>query len=303
VLYANGATEPNKLVWGETVSVTPNTDYVFTFYAVDANSGGGTDHGPYDAVLLGSVNGVASVQLNTNATWQQATLIWNSGSNTTAHLSLVDLNTSAGANDFAVDLISLLPVSPIMSNAVFNAATNITTLSGTAEANSSVSIFDGTKLIGNATAAADGTWILQTNVTGNGVHSYTEKSIDGFGNTISSTGVTLYTPAAKTSLQGGSGNDVLIGKPNDTLTGGGGSDTFVFNPNFGKNVISDFNVSQDGLRFDHTLFSNATASQVLSQTHDTSAGAVIIVDANDMVTLTGVSVAQLQSHLTDIHFV
>src|SRR6476620_10480326 len=29
VLYANGATEPNKLVWGETVSVTPNTDYVF----------------------------------------------------------------------------------------------------------------------------------------------------------------------------------------------------------------------------------------------------------------------------------
>jgi VCBS repeat-containing protein len=106
VLYANGATEPNKLVWGETVSVTPNTEYVFTFYAVDANSGGDTNHEPYDAVLLGSVNGVASVQLNTNATWQQATLIWNSGSNTTANLSLVDLNTQAGANDFAVDLIS-----------------------------------------------------------------------------------------------------------------------------------------------------------------------------------------------------
>jgi uncharacterized repeat protein (TIGR03803 family) len=194
-------------------------------------------------------------------------------------------------------------VSPIMSNAIFNAATNMTTLSGTAEANSNVSIFDGTKLIGNATAAADGTWTLQTNATGNGVHSYTEKSVDVFGNTISSAGVTLYAQSAKQSLQGGSGNDVLIGKPNDTLAGGGGSDTFVFNPNFGKNVISDFNVSQDVLRFDHTLFSNATASQVLSQTHDTSAGAVIVVDANDTVTLTGVSVAQLQSHLTDIHFV
>jgi hypothetical protein len=40
---------------------------------------------------------------------------------------------------------------------------------------------------------------------------------------------------------------------------------------------------------------NATASQALSQTH-ANAGAVIVVDAHDTVTLTGVSVAQLQSH-------
>src|SRR5262249_41667985 len=86
------------------------------------------------------------------------------------------------------------------------------------------------------------------------------------------------------------------------LKGGGGSDTFVFNPGFGKDLIIDFDVSRDVLKFDHTLFSNATPSQVLSQAHDTSAG-VIVVDANDTVTLTGVSVAQLQSHLTDIHFV
>jgi hypothetical protein len=36
------------------------------------------------------------------------------------------------------------------------AAKKSTTLSGTAEANSSVSIFDGTKLIGTVTAATDG---------------------------------------------------------------------------------------------------------------------------------------------------
>jgi len=86
---------------------------------------------------------------------------------------------------------------------------------------------------------------------------------------------------------------VLIGAPGDTLTGGGGSNTFVFNPGFGKETIKDFNPSQDVILFDHTLF--ATASQVLSQTYDTKAGAVIVVDAHDTVTLVGVHVAQLQT--------
>ena len=193
-------------------------------------------------------------------------------------------------------------VAPKMLDAVYGAATNITTLSGMAEANSSVSIFDSAKLIGKVTAAADGTWNLQANVTGNVVHSYTEISTDGSGNTISSTGVTLFAQAAKQSLQGGNGNDVLIGGPNDTLMGGEGSDTFVFNPSFGKDTVADFNVSKDVIAFDHVLFSNATTAQVLSQTHDSKAGAVIVVDASDTVTLVGVTLAQLQAHQGDFHF-
>jgi hypothetical protein len=104
------------------------------------------------------------------------------------------------------------------------------------------------------------------------------------------------------AIEAANGNDVLIGQPNDTLTGGGGSNTFVFNLSFGKETVKDFNVGQDVLRFDHTLFANATASQVLSQTHDSKAGAVIVVDAHDTVTLTGVTVAQLQSHSSDFFF-
>ena len=98
-----------------------------------------------------------------------------------------------------------------------------------AEANSSVSIFDGGKLIGDVTAAADGTWNFQTNVTGSGVHTYTETSLDSSGFTATSTGVTLYSPSGSQTLQGGSGNDVLIGAPHDILMGNAGSDTFVFN--------------------------------------------------------------------------
>ena len=69
----------------------------------------------------------------------------------------------------------------------------------------------------------------------------------------------------------------------------------VFNPNFGKETVKDYKVNQDVLAFSHTLFSNDTASQVLSQTHDSKAGAVIVADAHDTITLVGVTVAQLQA--------
>jgi Bacterial Ig domain len=59
---------------------------------------------------------------------------------------------------------------PVMLDAV--AVGHGLTLTGTAQANSDVSIFDGNKLVGTVTAAADGTWSLQANVKGSAVHSY-----------------------------------------------------------------------------------------------------------------------------------
>ncbi len=85
-----------------------------------------------------------------------------------------------------------------------------------------------------------------------------------------------------------------------------GIDSFVFNAGLGKDTVKDFNVDQDILLFDHTLFSNATAEQILSQTHDSKTGAVIAVDAHDTITLVGVTVAQLQTaqqaHVDWLHF-
>src|SRR5262249_39669957 len=192
--------------------------------------------------------------------------------------------------------------------AVYNPTTTLTTLSGIAGANNSVSIFDNGNLINTVTAGADGKWSLNVNVpsgTKGGVviHSYTETATDGTSHQPS-TRVSLFAQASNQTLQGGSGNDVLIARPNDILKGGAGNDTFVFNPAFGKVTISDFgkNGDHDGLRFDHTLFANQTSAQVISQAHDSTAGAVIVVDANNTVTLTGVSVAQLQGHASDIHF-
>jgi hypothetical protein len=210
-----------------------------------------------------------------------------------------DLSNSAGVQFIGPPFP--YPATPFMSDAIKNS--NNTTLIGLSEANSTVSVFDGNKLIGTVTADNLGNWSLQTDIKANTVHKFTETWTDVDGNTGHSAGVTLYAPNANKILIGGSGNDFLIAGHNDTLTGGGGRDTFVFNPGFGNNTITDFNVSQDVLRFDHTLFAKTTASQVLSQTHDDSKGdAIIVVHHGDTVTLIGVTVAQLQSHLGDFTF-
>lgn len=101
VLVANGATSPGVSVWSETVTVTQNTNYVFSFYGADVNAARVSD-----AVLSPIIDGTAGSSLATDGSWQFGTYIWNSGTNTSAILSLVDTNTSASWNDFAVGNLS-----------------------------------------------------------------------------------------------------------------------------------------------------------------------------------------------------
>jgi fibronectin-binding autotransporter adhesin len=86
-----------------------------------------------------------------------------------------------------------------------------------------------------------------------------------------------------------------------TIFSNGGHDNFVFNQNFGSATIGDFNVNTDTIDIDHSLFANVTALLQGAQTvgHDT----VITDAAHDKLTLSGVTVAQLQAHQSDFHFI
>src|SRR5262249_33028701 len=57
------------------------------------------------------------------------------------------------------------------------------TLVGTAEANSTVKVFDGGTLLGNATANGSGAWSFTTPPRTDGVHSFTAVAVDVAGNT------------------------------------------------------------------------------------------------------------------------
>lgn len=102
-------------------------------------------------------------------------------------------------------------------------------------------------------------------------------------------------------LIGGNGADILIGGSGDTLTGGAGPDTFVFRPNFGTNVITDFNANNDVIQFGKSIFTGIT--DVLNHTTASSVGAVIADGHGDAIALVGVTISELQTHESDFHLV
>ena len=110
-------------------------------------------------------------------------------------------------------------------------------------------------------------------------------------------------------LLGGAGNDILIGGlGNDVLSGGTGKDTFQFletsggHANFGKDIIVDFEFGQDTIDIDTRVFANAALLQA-AITDDGHGNAVDHADANNTITLAGVSVATATAHLADFHLV
>jgi Ca2+-binding RTX toxin-like protein len=112
--------------------------------------------------------------------------------------------------------------------------------------------------------------------------------------------------AAADYMNGLSGNDRLDGRGSaDQLIGGQGSDTFVFAPGFGKDVISDFAAegsAHDVIEFSTTVFADWGALDAAIS--DSALGAVIAVDVDNTITLTGVTRDSLvANHLADFLFV
>ena len=94
------------------------------------------------------------------------------------------------------------------------------------------------------------------------------------------------------SLSGGIGNDTVSGDNgsdvlsgglgNDVLSGGNGNDTFVFGHSFGNDVVTDFAPS-DQIEFDNGVFADFAAVKATS--HQAGGDVVIVLDANDTITL------------------
>jgi VCBS repeat-containing protein len=101
------------------------------------------------------------------------------------------------------------------------------------------------------------------------------------------------------TLVGANSADVLIGGNGDTLTGNNGPDTFLFRPNFGTNTITDFDLHNDTIQFDKSIF--GLVSAIAGFTTDSSAGAVISDGHGDTVTVDGVTKAELAAHPSVFH--
>lgn len=99
MMVVNGAASLQQ-VWCQTISVTPNTDYIFEAYATSVEpSSPAILQFAIDGVLLGSPFGLGGGTCN----WQQFYATWNSGGSTNVQICITNQNTAASGNDFALD--------------------------------------------------------------------------------------------------------------------------------------------------------------------------------------------------------
>ena len=115
-----------KIIWQETVTVIPNTDYYYSGWGMNLNPAS-------PAQLRFEVNGVqVGTTANLNIAQKPASQAdininnwvrfyygntngWNSGSATTAVIRIIDLNPIVGGNDFGLDDISFATLSPFVT--------------------------------------------------------------------------------------------------------------------------------------------------------------------------------------------
>lgn len=103
MMVVNGAANLQD-IWCQTVSVTPGALYNISAWVASVNPAS-------PAQLQFSINGIPIGNIvnavSTPCVWIPFNAIWNAGSNTTAQICILNLNTAAGGNDFALDDISM----------------------------------------------------------------------------------------------------------------------------------------------------------------------------------------------------
>ncbi|MCK1288641.1 heparin lyase I family protein, partial [Bradyrhizobium sp. 44] len=99
--------------------------------------------------------------------------------------------------DYSNTVITAKPGAPLILTDVVNG--NQVMLSGTSQANSAVSIYDGSTKLGTATASSNGSWFYQTSALSIGSHNLTATATDSAGNVGQASAIASATIAALTA--------------------------------------------------------------------------------------------------------
>ena len=192
-----------------------NTNHVLLSGTAEANS---------TITVYDGTTAVGTTTTGANGTWSVTTAALASGAQAlTATATDVAGNISAVSQPLDPVISSTAPTPPaapqiasfstdsgIVGDHITN--DNTPTLTGTAAANSTVKVFDGTTQVGTATANSSGQWHLTTQVLSDGPHNLTATDTDSSGHTSASSAafsvtIDTHAPGAPTMAvysQGGS---------------------------------------------------------------------------------------------------
>ena len=135
---------------------------------------------------------IGTTTANSSGAWSFKTgTLSNATHNFTATATTAEGSISPASSVLSVKVDTVAPVAPTItgfspdSSPVGDGSTNASTLTltGTAEANSSVRVFDGTTLLGTTKANASGAWSYTTASLTVGAHSFAATATDTAGNT------------------------------------------------------------------------------------------------------------------------
>ncbi len=115
--YASGTT-----VWSQTVNVISNATYVFSGYAISAGGNPATLQFLVNGVQAGANFNLPAVTVPSTPVWNSFSVGWNSTSNSTATLAIVDANPnwSSPGDDFGLDDLSFVgpPANDLCANPI-----------------------------------------------------------------------------------------------------------------------------------------------------------------------------------------
>ncbi|PJG49989.1 hypothetical protein CVM73_38840, partial [Bradyrhizobium forestalis] len=154
--------------------------------------------------------------------------------------------TSAASAAVAVTVDTKAPAAPTIASDTVNTANQVV-MSGAAEANSTIKVFEGTTQVGTATTNSSGAWSVTTSALSAGSHALTAKAIDVAGNVS----------AASTAV------DAVVGSGTSGSTGSGTSGTGTGTAPAAPKIASfstDSGIAGDHITSDKTLTLDGTAA-------------------------------------------
>ncbi|MBN9040908.1 MAG: hypothetical protein J0H38_06430 [Rhizobiales bacterium] len=129
---------------------------------------------------------IGTATADANGAWSFTSAALTDGNHSLTATATSGSLTSSASTALSLVIDTVAPVAPTVTmstSASTLASTKVAQLTGTAEANSTVTVFDGTTKIGTVTANSSGAWTFTTATLATGSHSFTAKAMDAAGNT------------------------------------------------------------------------------------------------------------------------
>ncbi|HRG39032.1 MAG TPA: PKD domain-containing protein [Bacteroidia bacterium] len=155
MMVVNGNSIANASIWCQSIPVTPNTNYNFSTWVAICFATKAEEVPKLQFSINGQPLGSVFSPPFTIGQWTQFNSIWNSGSNTTANICIVNKNTVAAGNDFALDDIFFQTVCSASDTIEISSSVQVKANAGTDQ---TICAGDTIKLNGQVTNTTRGIW-------------------------------------------------------------------------------------------------------------------------------------------------